>query len=91
LARLHEPRKIVVNRINIFIITAIVVGAQELPQLIKKAGGLPNRTGGFHGKFFLDLYPALVQASQSARGLPMIDRADVSNCSGFIPQVLRDS
>jgi hypothetical protein len=39
----------------------------------------------------LDIYPSLVHASQSARGLPMIGRADVSDWSGFIPQVLRDS
>ncbi|WP_291913142.1 hypothetical protein [Limnohabitans sp.] len=53
MAPLHEPinPKIAINRINISSLAAIVVGGHKLPQLIKQAGGLPKRAGGFHGKF----------------------------------------
>jgi hypothetical protein len=40
---------------------------------------------------YLHFYTVHLHKSQSASGLRKFEPADVSDCSGFIPQVLRDT
>jgi len=42
-------------------------------------------------KFYVDVYLVCTRESQSASGFWLIGGADVADCPGLIPQVLRDA
>ncbi len=62
-----------------------------LPHLIQQRVDCKTGLEGFMANLQLDTHPVHLCLSQSASDLQKIGLTDVSDCSGFIPQVLRDA